>query len=42
VAGWQDPAHAFEHVVVNGGSDLTVSNGSITVALPNTAVAPTV
>jgi hypothetical protein len=34
-AGWQDAAHAFEHVVVNGGSNLTVSNGSITVALPN-------
>jgi hypothetical protein len=37
-AGWQDPAHAFEHVVVNGGTDLTVSNLTKTVNLPNTPV----
>ena len=37
-AGWQDPAHAFEHIVVKGGTDLTVSGNSKTVALPNTPV----
>jgi hypothetical protein len=34
--GWADPANAFGHVVVNGGTDLTVSNGVKTVPLPNT------
>jgi hypothetical protein len=37
-AGWQNQVPAFEHVVVNGGSGLTVSNLTKTVALPNTPV----
>jgi hypothetical protein len=37
-AGWQDASSAFEHVVANGSTDLTVSNGVKTVALPNTPV----
>ena len=37
-AGWQDPAHAFEHIIVKGDTALTVSNVTKTVALPNTPV----
>jgi hypothetical protein len=36
--GWIDPAHAFSTVTVPGV--LQVSNGKITVALPNTPVTP--
>jgi hypothetical protein len=37
-AGWVDAAHAFDYVSTPGGTDLHVSNGTKTVALPNTPV----
>ena len=39
-AGWVDPSHIFNYVPTV--SDLTVSNGTKTVALPNTPVIPAV